>query len=953
MPFHRPLALGAATAVVGASMLIAPSASLAAQPLDELALTVVGDGIATGNTTVPVTVRLVDGAGSQTGEVALPTTADGAQQPFTLSADRDQQGALQQSADHSVVTLGGYAAAPGVTSVNDTEAPATLRVIAQVGADGSTDTSTTLSGAYSKRHIRGVAAIDGSRYWTGGHGHDSVGAVRAGVLTVQAGGSAPNAVVSGGSALNNTRVVDVHDGQLYATSDRDGYSGLNAVGTGTPTSAAAMTLVAPAPAGAQVAHDFAFAGDYLYVGYTEGASGIAKYRNTSGTWTYVDSFEGTFWGLEGRAAGDDVVLYAVEGSAQGNDLVRIVDSGDDTAFAAEADLLTTAAPGTAFRGVAFAPGFTPGDQPVDSLEPTPALVWDRRISGASGGALAAVLGGGSSPVASGTVTDPLGEAVTLAASSSDQQVVPDSGIDVQVEDGRFTLSATPAAAGVASIAVTATTADGRTSTTQLAYRVTDRLDPNLATAHFGMSDASAAIAVGDGYFYAADDDSNAIRLFAPDGGEAVAEFDVDAFVPLIQSGQAHDFEAVAQAGDQVFWIGSTGNSRSGNVRPDRDIIVQTALSGTGADATLTFVGYRHVAQDALVTWDAANGHGLGADALGFAAAIQPGSSAEGPNSLNIEGAAMAPDGTTLWLGFRSPLVGDTQQALIVPIADIAAVIAGADAIVGQPILLDLGGRAIREMARTDDGHYLIVAGSADDAGRFALYGWTGDPADAPVPARNTLGLTDWAGSYEGVAGIANLSDGTTTRLLLDSGTVDIYRDGTEAQDLAAVEHKLFASQVVTLDFAARFTAKSIDLVEPLRVGGTSTVQLTGFAAGERITIDLNPDSVTLAQATAGADGTATVAVSVPTSIEAGEHTLTATADSGSTSIPVTVLAATQPPVDEQPSTAPEGPTTGIPAHDDELSTTGASIAAPLTAALLLLTLSVAAVTQRRRARLAN
>jgi hypothetical protein len=55
-----------------------------------------------------------------------------------------------------------------------------------------------------------------------------------------------------------------------------------------------------------------------------------------------------------------------------------------------------------------------------------------------------------------------------------------------------------------------------------------------------------------------------------------------------------------------------------------------------------------VLRDALVAWDHEGQHGLGADRFGFLAATQPGVSAEGPDSLNIEGAAIAPDGTTLW-----------------------------------------------------------------------------------------------------------------------------------------------------------------------------------------------------------------------------------------------------------------------------------------------------------------
>ncbi|MCK2024293.1 hypothetical protein KZC52_15260 [Microbacterium sp. kSW2-24] len=961
MPIPRSLSFGLAALVAASAAIVTPQAAVAADaPADQLAVSVVGDGAATGNDAVPVAIQLLDGQGELGDTIALPTTDAGDQHAFTLGANRDQQGALQQSADHRYVTLGGYDAAPGTGSLNDTAAPDTLRVIARIGSEGDVDTATTLAGGFSLRHIRGTATVDGTRYWAGGHGGDST-APAGGVLTVEAGGTTPTAVVSGSSNLNNGRVVDIHDGQLYLTSDRSGFSGLNTVGTGIPTAAGApLTLVAAAPAGASVAHDFAFAGEHLYVGYTEGANeGIAKYRRTGATWTWVDTLPGDFWGLEARPAGDDSVLYAVRGLNQGNEIVRILDSGDDSAFTAQTDVLATAAPQTAFRGVAFAPGFEPGTDAVGPILAKPTLSWDVRVPGGAGSALAAVLGQDTNPAATGVIADAAGEAVTATVTSSNPAVVPDEAIRLDVaDDGSFRLAATPAATGAAVLTVHLRTDDGRTAISQLPYRVAPAFADDGARGHFGMSDASAAIDAGDGYFFAADDDSNAIRLFSEEGGEAVAAFDFSDRIEFERAGEAHDFEAVARAGDQVFWIGSTGNTRSGNVRLDRDIVLQTQISGSGADATLTFVGYRNVLRDALVAWDHEGQHGLGADRFGFLAATQPGVSAEGPDSLNIEGAAIAPDGTTLWLGFRSPEVGDDADALIVPVADIADVVAGADAVVGDPILLDLGGRAIRDMARAESGDYLIVAGSADDTGRFALFGWSGSLDDAPVAASGTLGLANWPGSYEGIAGVRDLADGTSVRLLLDSGTVDIYGDGTEAQDLSPVEFKLFPSQTVELSFGAAFTEKRIAVTGgTLRIGSPSEITVSGFAEGEQIELVLNSDPVRLAALTAGADGTARAVVVPPASVSPGAHTLTATAASGAAELTVTVLApvadggsgdgGSGDGTDGGDSGAGAGSGAGSDAGD-ALATTGSDFPAGPVALVALALLALGALALRRR-----
>src|SRR5699024_5263805 len=180
-----------------------------------------------------------------------------------------------------------------------------------------------------------------------------------------------------------------------------------------------------------------------------------------------------------------------------------------------------------------------------------------------------------------------------------------------------------------------------------------------------------------------------------------------------------------------------------------------------------------------------------------------GYSAEGPNSLNVEGATIAPDGKTLWLGFRSPLtpIDDGDTALIVAIENIAeTVLDNAELTIADHHTLDLDGRAIRSMTATDDGNYLITAGSADDTGNFAMYGWTGNPADEPVAAIGTPpGLEGWAGSYEATGSVSSLADDTVIRVIQDAGTVDIYNTGSEAQDLTR-EYMKFVSHDYVLDF---------------------------------------------------------------------------------------------------------------------------------------------------------
>lgn len=794
---------------------------------DQLAVVTVGDGETYANVAGPVRIDLIDSTGAAHDSLDLPTQPDGDQHRLTLGVDRDQAGALQQSADRSYVTLGGYDAELGADT-NSSLAPETLRVVGRIGVDGDVDTSTTLAGAYSERHVRGVASADGQWHWTGGHGNDSEDPYWAGMFTVEHGGDTPQVVATDADSdasnrQNNTRVPVIHDGQLFVSSDRSGYHGINRVGDGIPTEPSALTLVAAAPEGSSVPHDFAFVGDHLYVTYTDGDAALVRYEEQGGEWTVNGAFPGEFWGVTGRTAGEDTVLYAVRGSDAGNEVVALLDEADGEFVDARLSTITVAEPNTAFRGIAFAPGFTPGDGPVEE-DFGPQARWDVRVPGGAGNALSAVLGADTNPVATGTMSDPQGEAFTVEVTSADQDVVADEDITLTLAaDGSFTLAADPVGTGTTVLTLTATTEDGRTSTTQISYWVSAPITEPSALAHVGMADASAAYDAGDGHLLVADDDSNQIRLYGPTFGEPVTWFDFSAQMQH-PTDRAFDLEGAARADDTIYWVGSLGNSRSGNYWPHRDVVLATDVDGSGAGTVLTFAGEATGFRDALVEWDNSNAHEEGAGAFQFERALSDGWSAEGPNSLNVEGATIAPDGTTLWLGFRSPLVPVAQDpgvdpdgdlALIIGIENIAEVVDGADIVVGQHHLLDLDGRAIRDLTETADGSgYLIAAGSADDTGNFAVYRWSGDPAEEPEISATPLGLEGWEGSYEAFGVVPSLADGTVIRVMQDVGTLDLYGTGTEAQDLTR-EHMKFVSH----DYELVFEPSEAPVVD--RVAGTN------------------------------------------------------------------------------------------------------------------------------------
>src|ERR1043165_7727785 len=82
-------------------------------------------------------------------------------------------------------------------------------------------------------------------------------------------------------------------------------------------------------------------------------------------------------------------------------------------------------------------------------------------------------------------------------------------------------------------------------------------------------------------------------------------------------------------------------------------------------------------------------------------------------ALNIEGLSATPDGHLL-IGFRNPIPGG--KALLLPMLTPDAVIHGQAAKFGEPILLDLQGLGIRDMAFWA-GQYAIIAGSYDGKGQ--------------------------------------------------------------------------------------------------------------------------------------------------------------------------------------------------------------------------------------------
>jgi hypothetical protein len=105
--------------------------------------------------------------------------------------------------------------------------------------------------------------------------------------------------------------------------------------------------------------------------------------------------------------------------------------------------------------------------------------------------------------------------------------------------------------------------------------------------------------------------------------------------------------------------------------------------------------------------------------------------------LNIEGLCAAPDGKTLYIGFRNPQFYNSatseKMAIIVPLNNPRQVVEkGLLPTFGSPILLSLDGLGIRSMEYSHfHKSYFIIAGVQNEGTDFALYRWSGKSQEQP------------------------------------------------------------------------------------------------------------------------------------------------------------------------------------------------------------------------------
>lgn len=296
----------------------------------------------------------------------------------------------------------------------------------------------------------------------------------------------------------------------------------------------------------------------------------------------------------------------------------------------------------------------------------------------------------------------------------------------------------------------------------------------------GMCDASAVVAAGSDHFVVADDEDSILRVYSRSQGDApMHQFDLGAFLRLDPKSPEPDLEGAAPLGDRVYWISSHARNKNGKERLSRQRFFATSVTASNGLVAVKPVGLPYV----NLLADLLKEPRLKEFNLAAAARRAP----KTKSALNIEGLCATPEGHLL-IGFRNP--NPKGKALLVPLLNPAELVVGKSARFGEPLLLDLGGRGIRSLARSEN-RYFIIAGSYDGEGPSSLYEWNGGSAvPRQLPRQELAGLNPEA--------VECLTENGVLRLLIvsDDGTRKI--GGQDCKDVLDPNLKYFRATTIDL-----------------------------------------------------------------------------------------------------------------------------------------------------------
>lgn len=291
--------------------------------------------------------------------VALPAADASPNLALTETGSSTADASLTRSADGRYLILPGYNATPGTAALAATTSAATNRVIGRIAADGTINTTTRISDAFSGGNIRGAASANGSSFYVVGN--------ITGVVYTTLGSTGTSTTISTGTPVN-LRTINIVGGNLFISSSSGTTQGVAQVGTGlsTATGQAIVPLAGFPTAAGPSPYAFFFTDqsttvpgpDVLYVADDRATDGgIQKWSLVGNTWTLNGTIAGasaSVRGLTGSISGTTVTLLA---SSTGN-LYAVTDNAGYNAAPSTTTLpaaIATAGTNYAFRGLAPAP----------------------------------------------------------------------------------------------------------------------------------------------------------------------------------------------------------------------------------------------------------------------------------------------------------------------------------------------------------------------------------------------------------------------------------------------------------------------------------------------------------------------------------------------------------------------------------------------------------------------
>jgi hypothetical protein len=234
--------------------------------------TATGTGL---DTAAPIVLQQLQlGAGGTTataaGSITLPQDNSGGNSAISGEYGSASEGILQQSANGQYLTIAGYGvnavtfnAAPvttygtaalgqttSLTAASQTGTPVTTvsRVVALIGADGTVDTSTALTGVFNQNNPRSVATVDGSSFYVSGQASSKTDPTQGVFLAAR--GATTATVIDNSTDTRVATIANTGSGNtLYVSRDQNpsGSGGQNFTNVssltgpgGLPTSAAGL-----------------------------------------------------------------------------------------------------------------------------------------------------------------------------------------------------------------------------------------------------------------------------------------------------------------------------------------------------------------------------------------------------------------------------------------------------------------------------------------------------------------------------------------------------------------------------------------------------------------------------------------------------------------------------------------------------------------------------------------